>query len=88
MPSIVKHALVALLLVTIVAVFVAPGIQLEPTALRASRAAQALQMALLSAALAFTALLCFAGPSLICRGCASSLTAHGDLLDLNCIRLC
>jgi hypothetical protein len=80
--------MVTVLLVTVVAVFISPAIDLEPTALRASQAAQALQTALLSAAFVLSSLLCLAAPGFLGPICHLRLKIHADLLELNCTRLC
>ena len=82
-----KSLLVILLLVAVATVFISPAIDLEPTALRASRAAQALQIALLSAALAIRGLLSPIFVSLTPQAESRGVN-HENLLDLNCTRLC
>ena len=82
-----KPLLIALLLLAVAVVFFAPSVDLEPTALRASQAAQALQMAIVSAALVFSALVSFVGFSFR-RSLESGLAVDSDLLVLNCTRLC
>jgi len=82
-----KSALIILLLVAVAVVFFAPSVDLEPTALRAAQAAQARQIALISAAFAFSGLLCFIGlvsPS----DRESRVLIDCDLVTLNCTRLC
>jgi len=75
------------LLLTVALVFFAPSVDLEPTALRAIQAARAVQLAIISAALVFTSLLGITAISF--RWERSFDPANdGDLLVLNCSRLC
>ena len=83
-----KPLIVLLLLLAVAVVFFAPSVDLQPTALRASRSAQALQSGLISTALVLSGLLCMAGFCFARRTLDSHLTSHGDLLVLNCTRLC
>lgn len=87
MRSALKHMAVLALVLIVLAVFLAPTIDLEPTALRASRAAQALQAALASAALVFTALL-FCAEVCLRQVSDARFDFNCDLLVLNCTRLC
>lgn len=83
------HLLVAIFLVVLVAVvFFAPSADLEPSALRASQAARALLLALVSAALTLSVLLRFACFCFLREGSESPLPNDGDLITLNCARLC
>ncbi len=83
-----KSMMVLLLLLVVAAVFLAPSVDLEPTALRASQAAQALQATLISTALVFSGLFGIAGFFFARRTLDSHLTNYDDLLVLNCTRLC
>jgi len=84
-----SHSVVATLLVLVVAVvFFAPSTDLEPSALRALQAARALQLALVSAALSLSVLLCFACFFLVRERSDSPLPSDDDLITLNCARLC
>jgi hypothetical protein len=83
-----RAVLVVLLLLTIAAVFFAPSVDLEPTALRASQAARALQTILISAAYVLSSLLCIASICFPGGILDSHLVIHHDLTVLNCTRLC
>jgi hypothetical protein len=77
-----------LLLLGVVLVFISPAVNLSPTALRASRAAQRLALTLVAAAFLVDAFLVAS----ISRGGRSTemnvRRAHGDLLEQICARLC
>lgn len=87
MNKLLQRIFVVLLLVAVAVVFFAPSVDLEPTALRASRAAQAFEAALVSAALVFSGLLSFIGFFFL-HDPHSHLTIDCDLVALNCTRLC
>lgn len=84
----IQFLCVTLLVLVVAAVFFAPSADLEPTALRAIQAAQALQLALLSAALTLTLLLCFACFCVLPKHSDSPLVLDDDLVIRNCTRLC
>jgi hypothetical protein len=77
-----------LLLLAVAVVFFAPLVDLEPTALRASRAAQAVQAALISAAFVLSGLLCIAVFCFPGGSLDSHLMLRDNLFVLNCARLC
>ena len=83
-----KSLVAFLLLVGVATVFVAPFVSLEPTALRAARAATLALLALAEFALAATGLLgsgfLISGPFLKVQSPASV----PDVIDLDCARLC
>ena len=84
-----KLLLVAVVIFAVTMVFCAPFTYLEPTALRASQAANHLKMALLAAAFTLASLLCLIGFFwLVCRHCPSPLATVDDLVALNCARHC
>ena len=80
--------LITFLILVIAVVFFAPSTDLEPTALRASQAASALQLALVYAALTLNALFFLACLSMVREFSDSHLASHDDLITLNCSRLC
>jgi hypothetical protein len=82
-----KSILIVLLLVAVAVVFFAPSVDLAPTALRAAQAAQALQVALISAVFVCSGLLCLVG-LVSPRDFESLLFIDCDLVTLNCTRLC
>lgn len=92
MPSKANLLLVIVLLLVLGAVFFAPSVNLEPTALRAERAAAILFLAI------FIASHFFAGPcpTLMFRKCGicagenpnPTLDNPSGLIDLYCARLC
>jgi ABC-type uncharacterized transport system permease subunit len=84
----IRLLLAGLTVLAVAVVFLAPTVDLEPSALRAAQAARVLQTAMLSAAFALGVLLCFASlclPQSRHDGTAASLS---DLLRLNCTLLC
>lgn len=83
-----RFLLITLLVAVVAVVFFAPSTNLEPTALRASQAAKALQLALVSAALTLSLLLCSACVCFVPEGSNSTLPSDDDLVTLNCSRLC
>lgn len=83
-----KYITVALVMGTVLLVFLLPSINLEPTALRAIRAAQALAGTLLSVATMVNILLTAVCFQVLRRIADGSARQHGDLLVLNCTRLC
>jgi len=80
--------LITFLILVVAVVFFAPSTDLEPTALRASQAARALELALVSAALTLSLLLCFACFSYVHERSDFPLASDDDLVTLNCARLC
>lgn len=77
-----------LLLIAVLVVFLAPSIDLAPTALRASRAAKMVLIALAAAALTLGPLFPVAAFSVSPESKDSYHTAIDDLVTLNCTRLC
>lgn len=77
-----------LLLFGITVVFVSPMVNLDPTALRASRAAQVLISTLASAAFLFSSFLIASGRSRIALSGKTAAQFPGDLLALTCSLLC
>ena len=82
-----KYTVVAVVLVSVLLVFLLPSISLEPTALRALRAAKALAAALVLAATAVSLALATSKPGFASH-IQSVARSGSDLLDLNCTRLC
>jgi len=76
------------MILVVAVVFFAPSIDLEPTALRASQAAQALQLALISAGLTLSLLLSFACFFFVQECSDFTRGSNDDLVTLNCARLC
>jgi uncharacterized membrane protein YbhN (UPF0104 family) len=84
----IRFLLVAFVVLVVAVVFFAPSTDLEPTALRALQAAKALQLALVSAALVLSSLLCFSCFWFLQEYCDSHRASNDDLVALNCTRLC
>jgi hypothetical protein len=84
----IHFGLITLLVLVVAVVFFAPSTDLEPTALRASQAARALQFALISAALTLSLLLCSTCFGFLHRHSESPLASDDDLVTMNCSRLC
>jgi hypothetical protein len=84
-----KIGIIVALVVCVMVVFVSPAVSLEPTALRASKAANLLLAALLLAGSLVAALLhiCFAH-FVIRQEFDTPVARAADLVDLNCVRRC
>ena len=84
-----KPGIVIVLLLVVMTVFLAPTVNLEPTALRAMKAASMLFAALALAGTAFAALLSvsFASTGIIFESHRVPQKA-GNIVDLICARLC
>lgn len=80
---------VTLLLLSMIAIFVSPAVDLQPTALRAMKCASLLFAALLLAGSAICARLRVPiGSTTSIAERHSVLSPPPDLLELNCVRLC
>ncbi len=87
--SLLKPVMVILLLLSVIAIFVSPAVDLQPTALRAVQYASLLFAVLLSAGTVCLALLHFPfGQTSIFVKRYFILAPPPDLLDLNCALLC
>lgn len=87
--DVLKFGLVILLLFSVIAVFVSPAVDLEPTALRAAKMANLLFALLALAGTAFTARLRQATAAHATTFEPNyGLLSAPDLVNLNCIRLC
>jgi len=80
--------LVVLLVIAVTTVFCVPFANLEPSALRALHAAQALRQALLSAAYVVALFFCIAFYWSVPARCEFSFATIHDLVADNCARLC
>lgn len=84
-----KLSIVVLLLLCVITVFISPAVDLEPTALRAVKAADMLFAALILAGTAIAASLSVSFPSIgIVFGFHPVDAGATSLVDLNCVRLC
>jgi len=89
MSDAIKVATGIVLLLSILVVFAAPAVDLEPTALRAMQAATLLFAVLALAGTTITATLTPANPYTgAVFGFHPIQTTTGSLVDLNCVRLC
>ena len=89
MRSDAKLGIVIVLVLSVMVVFVSPAVDLEPTALRALKAAKMLFAALVLAGTAIAACLSVSFPSLgIVIESPHSEASAASLVDLNCARLC
>jgi hypothetical protein len=85
----IKTAIGIVLLLSILIVFTAPAVDLEPTALRAMQAASLLFAVLALAGTTIAEMLIASNPSLrVVFGFHPVDTNSASLVDLNCIRLC
>jgi hypothetical protein len=84
-----KLGIVIVLLLIVMTVFIAPTVDLEPTALRAMKAASLLFAALVLAGTAIAALLSVSFSSTgIILASDSARQKAANIVDLNCVRLC
>ena len=83
-----RFVVACLLLLVVGAVFISPMVHLEPSALRAIQAAQALAMALMEGAFCLSGTLGASFCGLAAVDVQPIPTDDADLLDLNCVRLC
>jgi hypothetical protein len=89
MRSDAKFGIVIVLVLSVMVVFVSPAVDLEPTALRALKAAKMLFAALVLAGTAIAACLRGSFPSLGIVLASHRIEASAaSLVDLNCARLC
>jgi hypothetical protein len=84
----IRVLLAGLTVLAVAAVFLAPMVGLEPSALRAAQAARVLQAAMVSAAFALGVILCFASLCLLESRRDCTAASLSDLLILNCTLLC
>ena len=89
MRSDAKLGIVIVLVLSVMVVFVSPAVDLEPTALRALKAAKMLFAALVLAGTAIAACLrvSFPSPGIVLEFHPIEASA-ASLVDLNCARLC
>jgi hypothetical protein len=84
-----KLGIVIVLLLIVMTVFIAPTVDLEPTALRAMKAASLLFAALVLAGTAIAALLTVSfSPTWIILASDRARQNAAHIVDLNCARLC
>lgn len=89
MPHRIQLGLVIVLLFTVLVVFISPAVDLEPTALRAARAANLVFFALVQAGCAIAGLLQTSlSPFARISPFWALLSSSTDLVDVNCVRLC
>lgn len=89
MSCVTKVAVGILLLLSVLIVFTAPAVDLEPTALRAMQSASLLFAALALAGTTIAAMLIASNPSLgVVFGFHPIETSSASLVDLHCVRLC
>lgn len=84
----IRVLLAGLTVLAVAAVFLAPMVDLEPSALRAAQAARALQTAMISAAFTLGDLRSFASLCLLESDNDGAAASLSDLLTLNCTLLC
>lgn len=84
-----KFIVCLVLVVSVVAVFVAPAVDLEPTAMRAARAAQLFMCSFAAAAaIMFSLLPAMQSAHVGLFGHLHVLCSSADILDVDCARLC
>lgn len=76
------------LLIAVLVVFISPAVDLDPTALRSMRSAQALLMGILAIATALTGFLSQVLLALVPMRDDFLVIVDDHLFDLNCSRLC